>query len=92
MLHVRGTTLEEEPAFEVADNGIGFDMRYAGKLFVPFQRLHRDSRYPGTGIGLATVARIVQRHGGHVAAEGAPGQGAAIRFTLGRPCPAAVDP
>ena len=76
------TVKNGERVLFIKDNGIGFDNQYANKIFGAFQRLVKDDEYPGNGIGLATVLRIIQRHGGHIWAESEPGKGAAFFFTM----------
>lgn len=82
VVSLRRIKIDGETAFVVSDNGVGFEMAYSDKLFKPFKRLHPDDEFTGSGIGLAIVQRIVNRHGGRVWAESEPGKGAKFYFTL----------
>lgn len=82
VIRVYGGEVGGPPAICIADNGAGFDMAHVERLYQPFYRLHRQDEFPGIGIGLATVRRIIRRHGGEIRAEGAPGKGATFCFSL----------
>ena len=81
-IHISVKRDGEQWIFTIRDNGIGFEMKYAGKIFDVFQRLHGDGQYEGTGVGLAICKRLIERYGGRIWADSAPGEGTTFYFTV----------
>jgi signal transduction histidine kinase len=82
LIHVSCIERKDEVEISVTDNGIGIEPQYFERIFMVFQRLHDKGQFPGTGIGLAICKKVVDRHGGHLWVESAPGQGSCFKFTL----------